>query len=167
LNVYADASGTPHVHKNEALGAMPQPAYDDSGNLYVTSGGDVGVALPKGASRLVKVTTNVTLGGIAHAQWDGKYFALQSFTVAKHSGEHTLERVYRLDISGTTGKIVGFSRFVDWFVKDPGQSWIAGTTLIATPASYVAFWNYPGGGKSIGVLHPAQPGKAVTVSVGG
>lgn len=164
VNVYVNATGAPTVYTSSVLGASPQPAYDDSGDLYVTSGGNGGAYLPAGSSAFVKITTNVILGPVAHAQWDGKYFALQSFTVRRHQGEHTLERVYRISVSGSTGTLEGFSHFTGWYTDDAGYSWIAGNTMVATPGKYVAIWHYPAGGKSIAVLHPAQKGRAVTVS---
>lgn len=167
INVYANASGTPAVFMSSALSAAPQPAYDASGDLYVTSGGNKGTYLPAGSNALVTVTLNKVLGNVAHAQWDGKYFALQSFMVARHQGEHTAEHVYRVSISGSTGTLTGSTHFLNWYSKDAGFSWIAGDTMVATPGKYVAIWNYPGGGKSIMVLHPAQKGRAVTVSAPG
>jgi predicted small integral membrane protein len=167
VNVYANAGGTPQVYMSSALSAAPQPAYDDAGDLYVTSGGNSGAYLPAGSTALITITVNVILGNVAHAQWDGKYFALQSFTVARHQGEHTLERVYRIGISGSTGTLEGSTHFTGWYSKDAGFSWIAGDTMVATPGKYVAIWTYPGGGKSINVIHPAKKGRAVTVSAPG
>jgi hypothetical protein len=166
IQIYANASGTPKTYVSKALGASPQPAYDGNGNLFVTSGGNVGVMLPAGKETLRTIVLNETLGGVAHAQWDGKYFALQSFRVSKHQGERLLEHVFRVSISGTTGTVVGFSHFVNWLAKVSGQSWIQGDTMIATPGAYVAFWNYPSGGKAIKTLHPPHVSKAVTVSIG-
>lgn len=166
INVYASAGGAPTIYMNSALSAVPQPAYDDSGDLYVTSGGSSGAYLPAGSTSFITITINIVLGNVAHAQWDGKYFALQSFTVARHQGEHTLEHVYRVSISGSTGTIEGSTHFAGWYSKDAGLSWIAGDTMVATPGKYVAIWNYPVGGKTITVIHPAKKGRAVTVSAG-
>ncbi len=164
INVYVNGSGTPHAYKAPALGASSEPAYDNSGDLYVTSGGNVGVFLAAGSSTLVKITSNTILGPVAHAQWDGKYFALQSFTVARHQGEHTQERIFRFSISGSTATLQGYSHFTGWYAHDPGRSWIDGNTMVATPGAYIAIWNYPAGGKSVKVVHPGKAAKSVTVS---
>jgi hypothetical protein len=164
VQIYAGASGTAKTYLSKALGESPQPAYDAAGNLFVTSGGNVGALLAKGSQSFEKITLNVTLGGVAHAQWDGTYFALQSFTVPKRGIEKILEHVYRVKISGSAGTIVSVGQFAGWLEKDAGQSWLEGGTLVATPGAAVAFWNYPAGGKVTKVIHPSRPGKAVTVS---
>jgi hypothetical protein len=164
INIFLKAGGTPQVYESSALGASPVPAYDDSGDLYVTSGGSVGAYMPAGSSAFVTITTNITLGGVVHAQWDGTYFALQSFAIVRHQREDTPEHVYRFTISGSTGTLEGVSHFTNWYSATAGKSWIAGDTMVATPGARVAFWSYPGGGKSIKVLHPAKKGRAITVS---
>ena len=166
VNIFVDAGGKPEVFKSSALGASPVPAYDASGDLYATSGGNGGAYMAAGSREFVKVTTNVTLGNAFHAQWDGTYFAVQSFAIVRHQREKTLEHIYRFSILGSTGTLAGVAHFTGWHALDAGKSWIAGNTMVATPASAVVIWNYPGGGKSIKMLHPARKGRAVTVSAG-
>jgi hypothetical protein len=167
INIYLNAGGTPQTYESSALGASPAPAYDQSGDLYVTSGGSTGAYMPANSSAFVTITTNVILGGVAHAQWDGKYFALQSFAIVRHQREHTLEHIYRFTIAGSTGTLEGVTHFTNWYTATAGKSWISGDTMVATPGARVAIWGYPGGGKSIEVLHPANKGRAVTVSTSG
>jgi hypothetical protein len=164
INVFVKGTGTPAVYTSDALGAGPQPAYDDSGNLYVTSGGNAGALLPAGSTKLVKITTNAVLGLVAHAQWDGKYFALQSFTVSRHQREFSKERIYRFTISGTTGTLKGVSTFKNWSSSDPGRSWISGDTVVVGHGKEGVIWKYPGGGAEVFVIHFAEPGSSVTVS---
>jgi hypothetical protein len=164
VNVYANASGTPQVYKSSALSAAPEPAYDASGDLYVTSGSNTGAYLAAGSSALVKITSSVILGIVAHAQWDGKYFTVQSFGIVRHQRENTQERIYRFTISGSAATLEGTTFFKNWYVRDAGKSWIAGDTIVATPGASIAIWSYPQGGKATDVLHPAQKGRAVTVS---
>ena len=118
-----------------------------------------------GSNSFVKITTNVTLGIAFHAQWDGTYFAVQSFGMIRHQSEDTPEHIYRFSISGSTGTLAGVSHFTGWHALDAGKSWIAGNTMVATPASAVVFWKYPAGGKNIKILHTARKGRAITVSV--
>ena len=165
VSIYANAAGTPTVYTSRAIGANPQGGYDDSGNLFVTSGGNLGVLLPKGAADFTKITLTKTLGGVDHVQWDGTYFALQSFDALGHNGEKLFERVFRVQISGSTGRVVNATHFIGWPEANPGQSWIDGSTIVATPYDSISFWNYPAGGKAVKVIHPGHPGKAVTVSL--
>lgn len=164
IEVYPGASGTPATFTSHAIGANPQPAYDADGNLFVTSGGNQGVELLKGSQQLAKITFDQTLGGVDHAQWDGAHFALQSFQNSQHNKERLLEHVYRLQISGKRATILGLSHFKNWLARDPGQSWIDGDTMVATPGNYIAFWKYPAGGQAYLVLHPSHVSKAVTIS---
>ena len=164
INIYVNANGSPQVYTSSALGASPVPAYDASGDLYVTSGGSVAAYMPANSSAFVTITMNVVLGPVVHAQWDGKYFALQSFAIVRHQREHTLEHVYRFTISGSTGTLEGVVHFANWYSATAGKSWISGDTMVATPGARVALWSYPGGGQSIEMLHPAKKGRAVTVS---
>ncbi|MFY9739185.1 MAG: hypothetical protein WAK11_09055 [Candidatus Cybelea sp.] len=165
VEIYAGGSGTPKLYRRAELGANPQPAYDASGDLFVTSGGNVAALLPKGKQRFKKITLNETIGTVAHAQWDGRYFALQSYAPTRHNGERIFERYYRVQVSGATGTISGISRFDNWLQRNPGQSWIQSDTLVATPNNAINFWKYPAGERAFKVLHPSDPTQAVTVSL--
>ena len=164
IAIYANASGTPAILTSPDIGADPQLGYDDQGNLFATSGGNVGAELAQGASGLSKITLTKTFGGVSHVQWDGTAFALQSFGTLKHNGEKLFERIYRVQISGSTGKLIGTTKFLGWPTKDAGQSWIDGGTIVATPYSEMVFWNYPAGGKAVQSVHTPNDGKAITVS---
>jgi hypothetical protein len=165
VEIYTGGSGKAKLYHSEELGANPQPAYDASGNLFVISGGNVAALLPNGKQELEKIRLNETIGNVAHAQWDGKYFALQSYSATKHNGENVFVHYFRVQVSGTTGTIAGISRFVNWRQKNAGQSWLDGNTLVATPTNSITFWKYPAGGKAFKVLHPSDPSQAVTVSL--
>jgi hypothetical protein len=164
--IYASASKAPLVLKNRNLGTFAQPAYDDSGNLFVTSGSNVGAMLAIGSSALTTVTFDVTIGIVGHAQWDGTAFALQSWADPKLGQEKQLERIFRIQISGSTATVGKGTRYHNWRARDPGQSWIQGDTLVATPDKKVVFWKYPDGGDPFKTLHPATGAQAITVSVG-
>ncbi|MGC2405774.1 MAG: hypothetical protein WA431_05145 [Candidatus Cybelea sp.] len=164
--IYSGASGTPKILQTDAIGADPQCGYDDAGNLFVTSGGNVGAELAAGKSAFKTVTLDRTLGGVKHAQWDGKYFALQSFRSTHHNGDIIEERIYRVAVSGSTGKITGITEFKNWPEKVSGSSWIDGGTIVGTPASEIAFWKYPDGGKAAKTMHLKSHMAAVTISSG-
>lgn len=163
--VFAKAGGTPKIYTSRALGAFPQAAYDAGGNLFVTSGGNLIGELPKGQTSIQEITLSKTLADVSHAQWAGKYLTLQSEYVSAHNREKLFERVYRVQISGSAGKIVGTTAFVDWPEKDPGQSWIQGSAIVGTPYSKIILWAYPAGGQPTKIIHSSLRVKAVTVSV--
>jgi len=162
--IYANASGTPKVYTSRALGAYPQAAYDAAGDLFATSGANVGVELAAGKDSLKKITLTQTLGGAQHVQWDGKYWAIESFDTSKHNREKLFERIFRVQISGSRAKVVGTSRFDAWPASDPGQAWIANQTILATPRSSILFWAYPSGGAPRKTVHSPHHVKAITVS---
>jgi len=103
---------------------------------------------------------------VKHVQWDGSDFALQSFRPNHHNGDRLLEKVFRLQISGSKGSVVGISEFKNWPTKVSGSSWIDGGTIIGTPYAQIAFWNYPDGGKATKVVNVSEHMAAVTISVG-
>jgi hypothetical protein len=164
--IYAKARGTPQIYKSEAIGAYPQIAYDASGDLLATSGGNVAAELLSGKGKLQTITLAQTLGGVRHLQWDGAHWALQSFNALKHNREKVIERIYRVQISGSSGVVVGRTTFEPWLARDPGQSWIAGTTMVATPFSSIYFWAYPAGGKPFKAIRSPNHVKAITISNG-
>ncbi len=162
--IYAGARGRATTYRSDVLGAEPQAAYDDRGNLFATSGGNVAALLAAGARSFATITLRQTLGGVAHVQWDGAHLAVQSFAVSGHNREKIAERIFRLRIRGSMGTIVGSSRFEHWFAQRAGQSWIAGGALVATPRENVVFWKYPAGGDVVKNIRPGDGSIAVTVS---
>ncbi len=165
--IYSKASGTPTRYSSQTLGADPQAGYDASGDLFATSGSNVGAELLRGGTTFTQVKLNTALGPVGHVQWDGTYWTLQSFDVNHHNGEKLFERIYRVRITGSKGTIVGYSQFDGWAERNPGQAWIRGSTILATPYSEIVFWRYPKGGRPVKVIRSPQPVKAITVSIGG
>ncbi|HXO18020.1 MAG TPA: hypothetical protein VN909_07605 [Candidatus Dormibacteraeota bacterium] len=165
--IYAGASGTPNVVTSSVLGADPQCGYDGSGNLLVSSGDNVAAEIPAGKSSFKTITFNRTLGNARHLQWDGTYWALQAFNLRQHNGEKLWERVFRLQVSGSTAKVVGTVEFKNWPEKVSGSSWIDGDSILATPYSELVTWKYPDGGKITNKVQLSSHMAAVTVSVGG
>ncbi|MGB6519377.1 MAG: hypothetical protein WBE79_12855 [Candidatus Cybelea sp.] len=164
--IYAKATGTPKIYNSGAIGADPQIAYGASGDLLATSGGNVAAELLKGKGKLQTITLVQTLGGVRHVQWDGAHWALESFNALKHDREKLIEQIYRVQISGSSGRVVGRTRFEPWLARDPGESWIAGATMVATPFSSIYFWAYPAGGKPFKAIRSAHHVKAITISSG-
>jgi hypothetical protein len=165
--IYAGAGGDAKIFQSSVLGADPQCGYDAGGNLLVSSGDNVAAELPAGKTSFKTITFDRTLGGARHLQWDGSYWALQSFNLRQHNGEKLWERVFRLQISGSTAKVVDIVEFKNWPEKVSGSSWIDGDTIIATPYSELALWKYPDGGKITNKIKLPSHMAAVTISTGG
>ena len=138
--------------------------YDDNGNLFVDGWfGDTVLfelgELTKGANSFTSVTLNRVPqnypGGI---QWGGKYVAL----VDK-------PWVYRISVSGSTGKVVGRVFLKKVWAYAPmaiEDGVVVATTSALGSGNAVALWPYPGGGKLSKILAKYQdlvPGLAISV----
>ncbi|MGC2360969.1 MAG: hypothetical protein WA304_05935 [Candidatus Cybelea sp.] len=160
--VYANAQGDPTYYSDLE---MPDPSfcgYDNQGNLFI-DGGHL-AELPNGSGNFanIKLNKRIPLGG--QVQWDGTYI-----TVASNNAN----TIYRLQISGSTGKITGSTHLKGPGRKANSQSWIKGSTIISpigpgNADDRVGFWGYPGGGKAFTILHPERNAEVIgsTVSVG-
>jgi hypothetical protein len=152
--VYTSLSGTPTKYVLSVL-APSFLGYDGQGNLFV-DGADISdgewtlMELPKGGSTFTTITLNQAFKSMSGIQWDGQYITLTDRTT-----------IYRLQISGSTGAVVGGTSLKGAF-SDLGNFhnfWIQGSTVIG-PASvpgqqnskYLGFWDYPQGGKPIRLL---------------
>ncbi len=150
IEVYENASGTPATYTSDFIGANPQPAYDDSGNLLVTSGGNVCVELPYGKQSLVEITLNETIGSVNHAQWYGKSFALESFKQSQNGKEKLNEHIYRrADLRQRPAKSWATRSSTAGSHATPGNPGSDDNIIVGTPATCSLFWNYPTGGKAI------------------
>ncbi len=77
--IFANASGSPTVY-TYGTGAFMWGAYDNQGNLFITSGAtQYGTLfeLPKGSGTFTEIAVNKTFGDNPSLQWDGKYLALE------------------------------------------------------------------------------------------
>lgn len=147
-------------------------AYDDSGNLFIDGkpgGSDIGALfadLAKGSRAVmgVKVDRHTSLAG--GVQWDGKYFAFQ--TGGYHPFMKGPPRIYRVEISGTSGHVVGAD-----IPSEPqlyGVAWFAleGDSVIsmAGDGSQLDVWPYPIGGPHTAHLGRFRYIRGLTISVG-
>ncbi len=176
--IYADAQGTPTYYSDSDITIYGFCAYDDAGNLFVTSqrpGEPIG-ELPEGSGSFENITTNLgTYPG--SLQWhDG------DLVVAAYDGYKGLQNVYQLKISGTYGTVVGKTTLQDWGGKYNrsylifAQFWVEGASIIGP--SFLrghglrpSFWHYPKGGKQVTIFRPPgfrmsdAGGSGVTISV--
>src|SRR5580700_6830429 len=146
-------------------------SFDAKGNLYV-DGTNAGTTqtefaeMPHGSTSLTDVTLKQNLGPFPGAvQWDGKYVALF---------DATADVLYRIKVTGSTGTVVGTSRFKGDRSTLLSQFWIAGDTIVVPygvvkrTVKKIGFWPYPAGGpaaKSIQAPAGAAELFGATVSV--
>jgi hypothetical protein len=157
-------TGTPYSTPN--LSWYEFCSYDSSGNLYVD--GQLGTGsfrlseLPSGK----KTFTDITLSGITHGgdhnaggvQWDGQYLA------AADGGPN---RIYRIAISGSKGKVVHYIHLAGWSLHFAPEFSIQGKWLLFPfgAKGELAFYSYPAGGKPKGGFFAQQIGNDITVSL--
>jgi hypothetical protein len=148
--VYPDAQYPPIDYTDPTMDLYYHCAYDDDGNLFVSGEDDYHpkqspklTELPAGGSSFSDITLNKPITRPGSVQWLGSYLALSD-----------LHGIHHIDISGTTGTIVG--KTVAEHLKN--QWLVHGSTLISPygrSEGYpfeVAYWKYPKGGKATQVL---------------
>jgi hypothetical protein len=176
--IYAGAQGIPTYYSDWEITIYGLCAYDDAGNLFVTSqrpGQPIG-ELPEGSGSFENLNTNVgTYPG--SLQWNDGHLV-----VAAYDGYEGIQNVYQLKISGTDGTVVGKTTLQDWGRKYNGkylifaQFWVEGTSIIGpsflgSHGLRPSFWHYPKGGKQVKIFRPAgfrmtdAGGAGVTISV--
>jgi hypothetical protein len=160
--IYAGAQGDPTYYSDSEI---PDPnfcGYDNRGNLFIDGGVPL-AELSSGSGSFTNITLNKRIPEAGQVQWDGKHITVTS---------NNANKIYRLQISGSAGKLIGTTH-----LDGPGrhafsQSWIQGSTIIAPIGpgqadDKVGFWNYPRGGKAFTILRPGSNAEVVgaTVSV--
>jgi hypothetical protein len=170
IAIYEHASGNRQVYLDYDVSYLEFCAYDAKGNLFIegfdkTNSGDFfGLdELLKGA----KLLTHITLGDIPAfpigLQWDGKYLAMGTGTVAGPSSGDTY--VYHVQITGAAGKTIGTTHLVE---RGPTSSFlIYGSAIIVTggnPRTRTDVLAYPSGGKPQMMLTEKAPAGVVVSS---
>jgi len=127
--------------------------YDDADNLFIT-GWACGSTfnaffgeLAKGSGKVAFIKIDQQTGPYGGVQWDGQYLAV-ALAVHEHS------KIYRVQVSGTTGNVVGVVRpqrfYVGFFGSVSGLFVLHHGTIIGTAGKRgdgVWAWPYPAGGK--------------------
>jgi hypothetical protein len=100
--------------------------------------------LPKGATTFGTISLSLNTYANSRLQWDGSYLTVQN--------DQKLATVYRIAITGSTGRVVGIVKLAKDF---RAYTWIEGDTILAGHwvsgqkkfKNYaVGFWHYPRGG---------------------
>jgi hypothetical protein len=163
ISLYTNASGTPEIFSDSAIGLVYFCGFDDKGNLFVdgfttlpSQGGVFQFAeLPKGSSSFTNITLNRRVNVPGAVQWDGTYVAV---------GDVKTGVIYRTN--GAGGKVESTTRLVG--TNYDFQPWIQGKTIVVPSNRSIetGFWHYPVGGKAHKTIKIGSPYGA-TVSVAG
>jgi hypothetical protein len=171
IDVWAGArEGKPAVYDVPFL--PKNGAYDESGNLFVdgTPGGSdpwlLFGELVKGGSAVASVRIDKKTALPGGVQWDGKYIAVQ--TGGYHPYMRGNPRIYRIKMSGTSGRVVGVV-----IPRDPalrGTAWFAvyGDSVISITGSHkskVEIWPYPAGSGEAHVIGRFNEVRGLTISL--
>jgi hypothetical protein len=161
IAIYKRAKGTPANYTDPTFGEYFFCSYDDKGGLYV-DGVNAGTTasefaeLPDRAKSFRNIKLEQSIGYPGAVQWDGKEIALE---------DTSTDILYRIRVRGSTGTVVGTTRFKHARSDLIVQFTIAGHTIVVPfgslrrAARSIGFWSYPAGGtptKVIGNLGAAE-----------
>lgn len=174
VEIYAGSTGTQTTYDVSGFVCLTGAAYDDQGNLFV--GGGTGLSglpyaiaeLPHGSSEFTSIALNEQItcarGNCdVPLQWDGSHLV-----ITKPTADHKSPIVYRVQVSGSVGTVVGTTTFQGNFGSVSGTgAWVQGDKMILTyRRDNVALWAYPAGGKVLKVLKGfkgfAHPGLTIS-----
>jgi hypothetical protein len=154
--VYKSPSGTPKTYTDSGMPNMRFLGYDGHGNLFVDglngNDGYVLAELPKGDSRLKNLSVPPQLSEMRAIQWDGRFVTIQG-----------ARDIYRVQVSGSTVRVIGKTSLAGAWWAGGGQFWIQGDTVIGphlTPGKHqhngrnLGFWHYPAGGNAYSLTPP-------------
>lgn len=155
--IYPNASGTATEYFDPGMTDYSYCAYDNAGNLYVD-----GFSVPSGYFQLAelpkgkKIFTNIKLSkrlenelSVGGVQWDGTDVVIGIGRAVV--GDHIHIQVYRISVTGSTGKLVGTTWLKRAHSQRDFQFWIQGSTIISGFGSLnrggqqekLGFWTYP------------------------
>jgi hypothetical protein len=170
IAIFKNAKGPPTVYVSQYFDACRYCTYDDSGNLFATTGqSGVGVLaeLAAGSSVIRFITVSKPFGESAGVQWVRGTLVLADATET-NAGPATF---YQVKVSGTTGTVVNtFQLSIGSGMKNVHASgvgfWVQGNRIIYSEVGYsqgtyfpenIGYWDYPAGGmvkKTIKVEEP-------------
>jgi hypothetical protein len=161
--IYRHAKGQPQTHELYGLQNEYFCAYDNVGDLFVEGGGPVGgddpvvlEELPRGARLFSTVALENVPAYPDGLQWDGKYLALGTGTLAGPSSGDTY--IYHVQISQFVAKTIATSELQE---KGPTANFfIDGSTVLVSGGELqpdVDLFPYPKGGAPSQTLTETSP----------
>ncbi len=149
LAIFPNGSGTPTRY---GAPYAYTSTYDNQGNLFL--GGYSGSAiseLPKGSQTFTTITLSEGITYVGPIQWDGTYVTLQ--------GGRSPAGIYRIQVSGSTGTVVGETKF-SGYMRNVGYSSISVQDAAVimpfsthgTETNDLGVWKYPRGRHAINVI---------------
>ena len=172
IEVFHDEQGSPTIYTDSDFARFNWCAYDNKSNLLCDGTGSESpsfVELKAGSSTFTNITLSENVDYLGDIQWDGSYFAIDDF------GKQA-RRINRVEVSGSTGMIVGSTDLSGARIEGY-ESWIQDGTVVVPvylgrPAEDddIYFWSYPSGGKPAKELphsdfHPDRPIMGLSISV--
>ncbi len=154
IAIYKDEKGTPANYTDAAFGEYFFCGYDGKHDLYVdgvnrsTTQSEF-AELPNHAKSLRNIELKQSIGYPGAVQWDGNEIALE---------DTSSDIVYRIKVSGSSGTVVGTTRFNDSRSDLIVQFSIQGHTIVVPfgsrrrVARSIGFWPYPAGGRPTQVV---------------
>ncbi|HET6276311.1 MAG TPA: hypothetical protein VFE16_10320 [Candidatus Cybelea sp.] len=143
--IYTEARGAPTTYSDSSFISYAGVTFDDNGNLFVIGRGHTPFAfaeLQDGGSALIDILIGQQIYG-THIQWDGTDLAITER--AANNRSHPV--VYRVNVSGSIGTVVGTTTFNIRGPSSGDVSWIQGKTITMDDRlTKLAFWPYPSGG---------------------
>ena len=146
--IYTNPSGPPTGYVDNDFFLYFFCSYDAKGNLYVdgvnngTTASELGI-LKKGGSTLNTIVVDKTIVYPGAVQWDGKDVAIEDVSD---------DVLYRVKVSGLSGKVVGTTTFKGPRADELQQFWLQGKTLVMPYGTStrqmhkIGLWAYPAGG---------------------
>jgi hypothetical protein len=157
--IYADAQGTPATYSDSQIQDYGYDTYDNDGNLFIDgtgagpSGNELAV-LPSGESSFTNMTLNKSIA-LYSLQWnDG------DLLIASSNNRSGPTYIYRVQVSGSTGTIVGQTTLVSGRHNDAGAQYLVAGSEVLGPSANVSqleFWRYPKGGHPYRIVKHLSP----------
>ena len=149
LAIFPNGSGTPTRYTAPYAYTC---GYDDQGNLFLGGyGGSTISELPKGSGTFTTITLSKDISYAGQLQWDGTYITLQ--------GSRSPTGIYRIQVSGSTGTVVGETKF-SGYMRNVGYSSISVQDAAVimpfskhgTETDNLGVWKYPRGRHAVNVI---------------
>jgi hypothetical protein len=173
--VFAGGQGQPSFFTDSAIQTYNSVTYDGEGNLYVLgyAGGTQPyrfAELPAGSGNFTNITVP-TLKRPLRIQWDGQYVAVLGGRIGH--GKHSAPIIYRMAMSGSSGTVVGRTKFRGLGDGAGDGFWIQGNQLVLQDGHLhgherLGIFDYPAGGKPTkAIKYSGSDIDDFAVSVGG